>query len=135
MHQATARKTHPGGWDALADRTQNWELRTAFSSGPNLGASEQKDSSFFWWPVFHIGLNLLISSAVAGPTLVVLFMIARCPSAITIRKHWKDTGLLLIRPGNYTAHLGPYREVTCRERQAPGVLLLLGSLFIGKFTT
>ena len=40
--------------------------------------------------------------------VVVLIMIARCPSSITIRKLRKIKSLLFIRPANYAAHLGPH---------------------------
>ena len=63
-----------------------------------------------------------------GPALVFLIIIARCLSAITIRKLWKSQGLLLTGPGNYTVHLGLHSKVVGRESMCgPGVLLLLGS--------
>ena len=61
--------------------------------------------------------------------------------AIIIRKLEAGRELLLTRPGNYTAHLGPHREVHSGESKTggetedrkrssgvygPGVLLLLG---------
>lgn len=39
----------------------------------------------------------------------------KVPFTKTIRKPWKDTGLLLIRPGNYTAHLEPHSEAPGKE--------------------
>lgn len=42
----------------------------------------------------------------AGPALVVLIMIARRPSAVTIRGLGKDSGSLLTGPENHNAHLG-----------------------------
>ena len=39
-------------------------------------------------------MSVLLSNIVVGPGLVVLIMIARHPSAITIRKLWKNKGLL-----------------------------------------
>lgn len=54
----------------------------------------------------------------------------------------KNKDLLPTRPGNYLLHLGPYSEVTGRERdRGPGVLLLLqlrvseDSLLVGGFKT
>lgn len=62
------------------------------------------------------------------PALVLLIMIARCPSAITIRKLRTNKGLLLGGPGNYKAHLRLHLKVTGRESmQRPGVRFLLGS--------
>ena len=65
-----------------------------------------------------------------GPTLVVLIMIARHLSAITMRML-----LLLTGCGNYKAHLGPHSEIKGeRQRQEERhrereVLLLLGLEF------
>lgn len=67
----------------------------------------------FWKTyMFCAGLSLSITSAVVGPELVVLIMTARCPSA---ERNRGNGGLLLIRPGNDTAHLGPHSQVAGRE--------------------
>ena len=63
------------------------------------------------------GLSLSITSVVAGPALAVLTTIARCLSAITIRKLCKNKVLLFTGPGNCTAHLGPHCKVMGRERE------------------
>ena len=42
-------------------------------------------------------------------------------------KTLKNKGFLLIGHGNYTAHLGPHREVAGRESGSRAGLLLLGS--------
>lgn len=71
-------------------------------------------------------LSLLITHVGAGLTLVVL-MIARHPSAPTISTLGKNKGLLLTRPGNYTAHLGSFNKVRGRKKgnaQAWGSVLL-----------
>lgn len=89
------------------------------------------------------------TTVMTGPTLVVLIMISRLPSATTIRDLWKNKGLLLARPGSYPARLGPHSEVAGRERaytcwikglrfwfySSPGwgALGLAGSLSIGDF--
>ena len=65
--------------------------------------------------MFSVGLSLSICNVVVGPALVVLIMIARRPSAITIRKLLKSKGLLRTGPGNYTAHLGPHSKLAGRE--------------------
>ena len=72
-------------------------------------------------------LCLSITNVVAGAALVVLIMIARHPSAITIRKLWKKKkGLLLTGRGNYMTHLGPHSKVASRKKaRGPGVLFLL----------
>lgn len=78
--------------------------------------------------MFCVGLSLWKTRVLLGPALVVLIMIAKCQSAITIRKLWTNKGLLLGGPGNYKAHLRPHLEVTSRESmQRPGVRFLLGS--------
>lgn len=67
----------------------------------------------FWKTyMFCAGLSLSITSAVVGPKLVVLIMTARCLSA---ERNRGNGGLLLIRPGNDTAHLGPHSQVAGRE--------------------
>lgn len=75
--------------------------------------------SSLWLPLyshmFCTGLSLLIS-VVAGPVLVV-FMIARHPSAITSRKLWKDTGLLCTRPWNYIHNWATERGPGERKRE------------------
>ena len=63
------------------------------------------------------GLSLPITSVVTGPAFGVLMKIARCPSAIIIMK-LKKKSLLLIRPRNYTTHLGPYSDIIERERES-----------------
>lgn len=94
-----------------------------------------------------VGLSLSVTSVVVVPALVDLTVVARLPSEMTIRKLWKNRGLLLTWFENYTAHLGPHSEVTRRqgelERAQLRVQLLLGlkvgasgfmvSLFIGEF--
>ena len=55
-------------------------------------------------------------------------MTARYLSGITIRKLGKGAGLLLTIPGNYAAHLGPYREVAGRESVLLGLEIYFGSL-------
>lgn len=60
-------------------------------------------------------------------------MIAKCASAITIRKLGGKRLLLFILflltgPGNNLAHLGPHREVMGRERENPRNW---GSAFMG----
>ena len=73
------------------------------------------------WPILSstdivfCGLSLSITNVVAGPALLILVMIARCPSTITIRK--LNKGLLLARPRNYPAHLRPQSKVMSRERE------------------
>lgn len=66
---------------------------------------------------FFASLSLSITSARVGLALVVLFMIVRCPSEIPIRRLWKNIGVLLTGPVNYTAHMGPHSEVTGRETE------------------
>ena len=66
--------------------------------------------------MFCAGISLLIISIMARPALVVLIMTARQPSAIPIRKLWKNKGLLLTGLGSYTAHLRPHSEVVRGER-------------------
>ena len=44
--------------------------------------------------------------ATSEEALVILIIIARPTSAITIRKHWENKGLLLTGPGNYTVQWG-----------------------------
>lgn len=61
--------------------------------------------------LFCTGLSLSITTVVSGPALFFLNMIAPHISAITIRKLWKDTCLLLTKPGNYTVHLEPHSMV------------------------
>lgn len=56
------------------------------------------------------------NQCVSGPAVVILVMISRHTSAITIRKHLKKVYLLLTGPGNYTTHLGPDNEATGREQ-------------------
>ena len=97
------------------------------------------DPRMWLWPALKQGLNtsvplycaclsLSITNVVAGPVLVVLIMIARCPSAITIRELWKNKCVLLTEPGNSTAYLGP-RGSGGWERErvlGPEVLLFMG---------
>ena len=75
------------------------------------------------------------NNVVARPVFVVLIVIVRHTSAITIRETWEKNVSLHIGPGGHTACLGPHSEVTRRERErekgsetetGPGVLLLLG---------
>ena len=53
---------------------------------------------------------------------MVLIMIARHPSAITIMKVWKKKkkDLLLTGPGNYKAHLGPHSKVSGGKKRERG---------------
>lgn len=60
--------------------------------------------------LFCAGLSMSINT-VSGPALLFLNIIAAHLSAITIRKLWKDTCLLLTKPGNYTVHLEPHGTV------------------------
>ena len=72
--------------------------------------------------MFCAGLNLSITSIVAGPALMVLIMIARHLSAITVRKLLKNEGILLTRPGITLAHLGPHkRSQGEREKERKGL--------------
>lgn len=66
--------------------------------------------------LFSTDLSLSVACVVAGPALVVIVMIARHPSAITIRKLWKVTILLCTRPGYHRARLGPHSKVLEGER-------------------
>ena len=82
----------------------------------------------------------------AGLTLVVL-VIARHSSAVSIRKLWKNKSLWLKGPGNYTAHPGLHSEVVGKEREDVclqfyfywcrrwGLRISRGSLFLGEFKT
>lgn len=72
------------------------------------------------------GLSQSETSAVARPALAVLTVFARSLSATAVRKLKKNKDLLSTRPGNYLLHLGPYSEVTGRERP-----WAWGSAFIG----
>ena len=60
--------------------------------------------------LFYASLSLSISNIVVGLALDVLIMMVKSPSAITIRKLWKNEGFLLTRPGNYTIHLGTHSK-------------------------
>ena len=62
--------------------------------------------------MFCASLSLSITSAVVGLALVIIVTMARYPSILIIRKLWKNKGLLLIRPRNYIAYLGPHKEVS-----------------------
>ena len=68
--------------------------------------------------LFGAALILSITSIVSGQALTV---IAKHSSAITIRKLWKDTGLLLTRYGNYTTHLGTHGGVRGQGESWSGV--------------
>lgn len=92
-----------------------------------------------------MGLSLSVNSPVALPALVVLIMTARHPSATTIQK-LKNKGLLHAGLANYTAHLGPHREVMGRESESRprgaafigvkgGAQGYVGSLFSGELKT
>ena len=67
------------------------------------------------------GLILSITDAMGVPSLVVPIMIATCPSAITIRKHWENRDFI-----TYTTHVGTHSKARCIER---GRVTGLGSCF------
>lgn len=74
--------------------------------------------------MFCVGLNLSITTIVAGPVLVVLIMIGEGALQQQPSRNFE----LVMGPGNHTAH----SEVAGRQRErehvlGPEVLLLLGS--------
>ena len=98
--------------------------------------------------MFCVNLSISITDVVVGPVLVVLILIARCPSAEIVRKLEKNKSLLFTGSGNYTVHLGPHSEAVDREREytwawgsafigvkVGGLGCGGGSLFIGEFKT
>ena len=82
--------------------------------------------------LFYVSLSLSMNNGVVGSVLEVLILIARCLSAVTIRKCWKNKCLLLIGPGNYLAHLGHTARLAVRVWMGLG---LTGSLVISEFKT
>lgn len=72
---------------------------------------------------FYAALSLSVTNAAAGPALVVSTVIARHPSATTIRKVWKDMDLLLTGSGNHTAYLGHTWRSQVEREHGLGVLL------------
>lgn len=87
--------------------------RCLFCASLSLSTVRPQSRNAWWcspgaWSDLHTDISPFQISVMTGLTLVVLIMIARHPSATTIRKLWKNKGLFHIGPGNYTAHLGPH---------------------------
>lgn len=68
-------------------------------------------------PYYLWGAPTDISPTRANLALVMLIMIARHTSAVTIMELRKIQGLLLTNPGGYVAYPGPQKEVMRRDRE------------------
>lgn len=69
------------------------------------------------WHLFCASLSLSITSAVVGLALVIIVTMARYPSILIIRKLWKNKGLLLTWPGNYTQYIWSHTVRLQGERE------------------
>lgn len=71
------------------------------------------DFIYYYIPPFCAGLGLSITNVVVGLALVVLYD-CKVPFSNSHLETGKSKGLLLIRPRNYTAHVGPHSNTEGR---------------------